>query len=1369
MNTENAGRFTFTLNGETVEVSAVSADTTLLDWLRHSGRVGTKCGCNEGDCGACTVALLDTDAQGRPAWRAINSCIALLTMFAGRELVTVEGVANGAELHPVQACMVKHYGSQCGYCTPGFVMSMFEGYYRDDLRERWQIADQLCGNLCRCTGYRPIRDAALEAFAQRTSDDRFAERLREASPLEPFSYERNAEAFFRPLTLADLLVLKRKHLKAVFVAGATEIGVLLNKRHLRFPVLISTEGVAELREVSSTSDEWRIGAAATLTAIEEALGRVCEPGTQPSLAVRPAGILPAEPRSVQAGSPPSAQAGSPPSAQAGSPPSAQAGSLCSVAHPVSKRAPGGELPSFGKMLRLFASRQIRSRATLGGNLATASPIGDSAPVLLSLDASLVLASEAGERCVPLSEFFTGYRKTVLREGEVIKTIVVPRVAGRRAEFFKVSKRREMDISTVAAAFCIETDANGVVTHARLAFGGVAPTTVRALRAEQALLGRTLEAAHADVLAALRAEFTPIDDARGSAEFRRGLVTSLWKKFVLAEEDEEMDFCPGAFQAGAPQAASSWSTALEAVRPAAILAAELPPANQRNRSSAGRTGCKPVLPLDDASRTLAHESAVGHVTGRAEYVDDVAQRRQMLEIWPLCSPHAHAKILRRDASEARRVPGVCAVLLAEDVPGHNDVGVSRKDEVLLADTEVLYHGHLVAVVVGETLAACREAAALVQVEYEPLPAVLTVPEAIAAGSFHTEPNFMRRGDWRMALERCEHKLEDVFDFGGQEHFYLETHAAWAEWDGEGNVFISSSTQHPSEIQAIVAEVLHLPRNRVVVHAPRMGGGFGGKETQGNTWAALVALAALKTGRPVRVQLDRDVDMQLTGKRHPFHASFRAGFDGEGRLHALQCDLISNGGWSLDLSVPVTDRAMFHIDNAYYIPNVEVSGRVAKTHITSQTAFRGFGGPQGMLVIEEIMDRIARRLGLPPEEVRERNLYHGSGETNTTHYGEEIGDNRIQAIWHQLKATSELAARRAEISAWNAAHTGRTRGIAITPVKFGISFTLTSYNQAGALVLIYRDGTVQVNHGGTEMGQGLHTKVLGIAMRELGLPRERIRMMTTATDKVPNTSATAASSGSDLNGAAVCDACRQLRARLAPFAAKLLHERFGRPAAADELHFENAAVFAAGHPSDALPFAEVVEHAYQARVSLAASGFYATPGIHWDRAAGRGRPFHYYACGAAVTEVEVDGYTGMSKVRRVDILHDTGNSLNAQIDRGQIEGGFVQGMGWLTSEELRWDAQGRLLTHSASIYQIPAISDAPMDFRVALFENAEQPDVIHGSKAVGEPPLMLAISVREAIRDAIATFGQAQDTIRLASPATPEAVFAAIRMLEPKGIR
>jgi xanthine dehydrogenase large subunit len=1277
VNKDDCSHFSFLLNGETVQIDGVAPTTTLLQWLRTSGRTGSKCGCNEGDCGACTVAVVARDGAGAATYRSINSCLALLPMFAGREVVTVEGLARGAELHPVQSAMVEHYGSQCGYCTPGFVVSLFEAYHRPELKTGCQVNDQLCGNLCRCTGYRPIRDAALVALALRdglpsSGEDSFQARLRQpVPPLAPLAYGAEGATFHRPDSLEQLFALKKALPTARLVAGATELGVELNKKYQTFPALISLEGVVELTAITETPVEWRIGAAATLTEIEEKIG--------------------------------------------------------------------GEFPSLARMLAVFAARQIRNRATLGGNLVTASPIGDSAPVLMTLDASVTLSNGVRERSIPLAEFFVGYRKTVLTADEIMTAIVVPRVgplAGltRRADFSKVSHRRELDISIVAGAFLVECDERGIVRKARLAYGGVAATTVRAKRAEAAQEGRTLEEALPAMREILRAEFQPIDDVRGGANYRRDVVVGLWEKFVSGDTSLAMD-------------------------PESRSVANVP------------------WVVADASKRRQHESAIGHVTGRAQYVDDIAQRRPMLELWPVMSPHAHAKIRRRDASKARQLKGVAAVLLAEDISGQNNVGVSRHDETLIAKDEVCYHGHIVAVVIGETLEICRAAAALVEVDYEVLPPVVSIVGAMAQNSYHTEPRVLKRGNIDVVLAAAPRNLSGTFSLGGQEHFYLETQAAWAEPGDEGDVTIFSSTQHPSEIQAIVSEVLHLPRNKVVVQMPRMGGGFGGKETQGNTPAALVAMAAVKTGRPVRVQLDRDMDMVLTGKRHPFHSAFEVGFDDQGMLLGAKVALTSDGGWSLDLSQPVLDRALFHLDNAYYIPAAYFTGRVAKTNVTSQTAFRGFGGPQGMLVMEEIMDRVARTLGLAPEVVRSRNLYRGTGLTNTTHYGEEIGDNRLQEIWRMALDQSRFTARRAEVAAWNAGHDRIKRGLAITPVKFGISFTLTHYNQAGALVHIYQDGTVQVNHGGTEMGQGLHTKIVGVVMRELGLPAEKIRLMRTSTDKVPNTSATAASSGADLNGAAVRVACEILRERLAPVAANLIGAIRGRTrhdatevpdkarghnysAKPEDVGFEAGEVFFKSAPHERVSFADLCARAYVERVSLSTTGYFRTPGIFWDWTKAEGRPFAYFACGAAVAEVEVDGYTGMSRVLRVDIVHDVGDSLNPGIDRGQIEGGFVQGMGWLTSEDLKWDGLGRLLTHSASTYQIPAIGDAPGEFNITLLPNAAQPGTIHGSKAVGEPPLMLALSVREALRDAIAAYGVAGGLVALNSPATGEAVLAAI---------
>ncbi len=725
----------------------------------------------------------------------------------------------------------------------------------------------------------------------------------------------------------------------------------------------------------------------------------------------------------------------------------------------------------------------------------------------------------------------------------------------------------------------------------------------------------------------------------------------------------------------------------------------------------------------------HESARGHVTGEALYTDDLLNRfPRLLHAWPVCAPIAHARLLKMDVAAALAAAGVATVLTGTDVHGEGDTGANRHDEPMFP-TEIMHHHQAVAWVLGETLEAAQRGAALVSADYEPLPAILSIDDAIAAASYHAGPLKMRRGDLPPASPL---RFEGELRIGGQEHFYLETQCSIAWMDESGGVSIQCSTQHPAEAQEIASRVLGIPRNRITVECLRMGGAFGGKEVQSNPWAAVAALGAWKTGRPVRVRLTRKLDMALTGKRHPYLIRYAAGFALDGRIEALEASLYSDGGWSLDLSEPILWRSMFHIDNAYLLPHVALTGYVCRTHKTSQTAFRGFGGPQGMLAIEEILDQAARRLGLRPETIRERNFYR---EGDRTHYDQPVKDAaRIPLIWHQLKATSSFDDRRLEIERWNAGSAYRKRGLAITPVKFGISFTATFFNQAGALVLIFRDGSVQVNHGGTEMGQGLHTKVRRIAAETLGVPAESIRLMPTNTGKVPNTSPTAASAGSDLNGAAVADACRQLRARLTEVAA-------GRQ----------------------IPFAQLCELAYKQRVSLFAEGYYRTPEIHYDPTTGRGQPFYYFAYAAAVSEVEVDSFTGQFRLLRADLLEDVGASLAPVIDLGQIEGGFIQGLGWLTIEELLWDGEGRLATAGASTYKLPSWSELPGVFNVAFLErppDSGDSGVIFGSKAVGEPPLMLAISVREAIREAIAAFG-GTGPVNIDSPATPERIFFAIR--------
>jgi len=761
--------------------------------------------------------------------------------------------------------------------------------------------------------------------------------------------------------------------------------------------------------------------------------------------------------------------------------------------------------------------------------------------------------------------------------------------------------------------------------------------------------------------------------------------------------------------------------------------------------------------------LPHESAALHVTGEALYTDDLVLRtKDVLHAWPVQSPHTHARVTSLDVAPAYAVPGVVRVLTADDVPGVNDAGV-KHDEPLFP-TEAMYHGHAMCWVLGETLEAARLGAAAVEVSWASLPSLVTVTEAIEAGSFQGATPHLERGEVDGAFAAAEHVFSGVFEFAGQEHFYLETHVSLALVDEAGQVFVQSSTQHPSETQEIVAHVLGVPSHEVTVQCLRMGGAFGGKEMQPHGLAAIAALGARLTGRPVRLRLNRTQDMTMSGKRHGFHASWRVGFDGEGKLVALDATLTADGGWSLDLSEPVLARAICHIDNAYWIPNVRVDGRIAKTNKTSQTAFRGFGGPQGMLVIEDILGRCAPILGYDAAELRRRNFYRPG---QTTPYGQPVRHaERLDACWSQVLANGEVARRRAEIEQFNASHPYAKRALALTPVKFGISFNLTAFNQAGALVHVYKDGSVLINHGGTEMGQGLHTKMLQVAATTLGVPLARVRLAPTRTDKVPNTSATAASSGADLNGAAIKNACEQIRERLATVAGG----RLG--IAARDVRFVQGTVRGLTATGESVPWNELVNLAYHQRVQLWAAGFYRTEGLHWDPKAMHGEPFKYFAYGVAAAEVEVDGFDGSYTLRRVDIVHDVGDSLSPLIDIGQIEGGFVQGAGWLTLEDLRWDIsdgpnRGRLATQAASTYKLPSFSEMPEVFNVTLLEKAHEDGAVYGSKAVGEPPLMLAFSVREALRQAAAAFGPAGTSVELASPATPEAVYWALSAARTAG--
>ncbi|MCE8515677.1 xanthine dehydrogenase molybdopterin binding subunit [Ruegeria pomeroyi] len=769
-----------------------------------------------------------------------------------------------------------------------------------------------------------------------------------------------------------------------------------------------------------------------------------------------------------------------------------------------------------------------------------------------------------------------------------------------------------------------------------------------------------------------------------------------------------------------------------------------------------------------AKPLPHDAAPLHVAGTARYVDDIPTPRDTLHLAFGLSTIAKGRITAMNLEEVKRAPGVVRVMVADDLPFANDVSPSAHDEPLLSDGTVHYVGQPIFVVVATSHLAARKAARLARIDYAEEPAILTIEQALAADSrFEDGPRIYEKGDAEAAIAGAAHVIEGTFELGGQEHFYLEGQAALALPGEGGDMLVHSSTQHPTEIQHKVAEALGVPMHAVRVETRRMGGGFGGKESQGNALAVACAVAARATGRACKMRYDRDDDMVITGKRHAFRIAYRAGFDTEGRILGVSFLHHAICGWAQDLSLPVADRAMLHADNAYLLPNARIESHRLKTNTQSATAYRGFGGPQGMVGIERVMDHAAHVLGIDPVELRQRNYYTApaggaaphtpwsisSGmKENTTPYGQVVEDFELHGMTEALLASSDYAARKAAVAAWNAANPIVKRGIAFSPVKFGISFTLTHLNQAGALVHVYQDGSVHLNHGGTEMGQGLFQKVAQVAASRFGIPLEMVKITATDTAKVPNTSATAASSGSDLNGMAVKAACDTIRDRMAAY----LAERHQAEVAS--VRFGNGQVEVG---EARYSFAEAAALAYQGRISLSATGFYKTPKIEWDRIQGRGRPFYYFAYGASVTEVAVDTLTGEYRILRADILHDAGASLNPDLDIGQVEGGYVQGAGWLTTEELVWDDHGRLRTHAPSTYKIPACSDRPEVFNVALWDGQNREDTIYRSKAVGEPPFMLGISAWLALSDAVASCGDAYPALN--APATAEEVWKGIRRL------
>ena len=913
--------------------------------------------------------------------------------------------------------------------------------------------------------------------------------------------------------------------------------------------------------------------------------------------------------------------------------------------------------------------------------------------------------------MPLEDFFVAYGKQDREPGEFVESIFIPAQADH-LKCYKLSKRFDQDISAVLGCFNIQIE-DGTVATARVAFGGMAATPKRASAVEAALIGQhwtiqTIQAALPD----FATDFQPITDMRASDRYRHHGAANL---------------------------------------PVALF-------SRKPKHRHPGSGASPM----SVAKALPHDAARMHVTGNARYVDDIPTPANCLHLAFGLSPVAHGRIRSLDLAAVRAAPGVVEVLTAQDLPAANDVSPSNHDEPLLADGTVHHVGQQVFLVAATSHLAARRAATLASMDIEELPALLSIEDAMAAGAKFEKPLEFLKGDPEAALQAAAHRIAGSIDIGGQEHFYLEGQAALALPQEGGDMLVHSSTQHPTEIQHKVAEVLGQPFNTVRVEIRRMGGGFGGKESQGNALACACAIVAARTQRPAKMRYDRDDDMIVTGKRHEFRIDYEAGFDAAGQIEAVVFTQYCRCGWAQDLSLPVADRAMLHADNAYHLPHARIISHRLKTNTVSNTAFRGFGGPQGMIGIERVLDHIAHHLGIDPLKVREKNYYASGGSISgkmipgggpqITPYHMPVEDAVIAPISQELAASSDYAGRRAAVADFNAANDILKRGIALTPVKFGISFTLTHLNQAGALVHVYTDGSIHLNHGGTEMGQGLFTKVAQVAASAFGQPLSAIKITATDTGKVPNTSATAASSGSDLNGMAVQNACDTIKGRLTDFIAEKWQ------ADASTIRFADGGVQIG---TEEVAFGEVIALAYQNRVSLSSTGFYTTPKIQWDRFKGRGRPFYYFAYGAAVSEVVIDTLSGENRILRCDIIHDVGKSLNPAIDLGQIEGGYVQGAGWLTTEELVWNDSGRLMTHAPSTYKIPACSDRPEVFNVALWDGGENVEpTIYRSKAVGEPPLMLGISVFMALSDAVAACGDGSLYPDLQAPATAEQVLKSV---------
>eukprot|EP00761_Pharyngomonas_kirbyi_P013987 gb/GECH01014017.1/.p1 GENE.gb/GECH01014017.1/~~gb/GECH01014017.1/.p1 ORF type:complete len:1345 (+),score=341.46 gb/GECH01014017.1/:1-4035(+) len=1300
------------INGKKHKIKHPEPEILLSTYLReHTNYKGTKIGCGEGGCGACTVMISHYDKENdKIINRSANGCLVPLCALDGMAVVTAEGIGSLAQgrLHQVQKALVENNASQCGFCTPGFVMSLYTELRNNPKASQRDLMSSIDGNLCRCTGYRPIIDAAKSlanvqssgsccrqnseskgcsnsGFSCSCSSSECCQNSNtssgtqnndiEAHPIFPPSLKKYNPTmleihgehctWFRPVNLNQLMQIKKEYGKNLkMIVGNTEVGIEMKARGLQSPynVLVGVSHIPELNKITESEKGIIVGSSVTLNRFMEFLQDFRE------------------------------------------------------REPIK----GKTYSAFLEQLHWFAGKQIRNMASLGGNIATGSPISDLNPVFCALNCSLELLNSNNEhRFVNFKDFFKNYRVVDLAEDEVIKNIHIPYATSMEiAKAYKQARRREDDIAIVTAGMRVkfEQSENGdyIVSDIGLSYGGMWKTTVSAKKTEQFLLGKSWRRSILEeALSCIRADLPLIPGAPGGMiEYRQTLTSSFFFKFFLFVLDD--------LSKNNLTNESIQDDEKSVLKPYEKI---IPESAQHFKKKSKGTA---------VGDTKKHLHAKMHVTGEAVYVDDIPKQPGELRAAFVKIDKPHARILSVHPEKALEMDGVVDYIDVNDIPGTNDIAPAATKEPLFATDEVVYSGQPIGLIIAETEQQAVMAAKLVDVDYEELDSIVSIKEAIDANSFYDTTRAVQKGD-ESKWNECDVIVEGEAKIGGQEHFYLEPVVCLSIQEENDEMSVWVTCQNPSKVQQIVAELLNVPLNRITAKVKRIGGGFGGKETRFVSSLG-TAVAARKLRQPVRIVFDRETDVTVMGQRHPFIGKYKIGAKKNGELVALDVKLHSNAGWSQDLSLGVMERAVWHVDCCYSWKYFNVHGTMCKTNLPSHTAFRGFGAPQGMMITEMAIEHIARRLGMSPTDLRQQNL---AQEGSATPYGQDLIHYHVPRLWNEVKQKSRFEERKQQIEEFNQQNRWKKRGISIMPTKFGIAFGAVFLNQGGALVHIYTDGSVLISHGGIEMGQGLHTKVAQVAANTLDIPLEDVFISNTSTDKVPNSSATAASVGSDLYGMAVLDACRTLKKRLNEVAQDMAPDS---------------------------SFKEIVSKAYFDRVNLSAQGFWKMPNIWFDWETGRGHPFRYFTTGCACAEVEVDVLTGDFKSRRVDICMDVGDSLNPNVDIGQIEGAFTQGMGLFMMEELIWGdndhpwvPRGRYFTRGPGAYKLPSADDMPSSFQIHLLSDAPNPYAVHSSKAIGEPPLFLSSALFFAAKEAITsarTDAAVDPYVHIDSPATPE---------------